>query len=95
MINLSRVHIIIEGHVQGVGFRYYIQEKAIRWNLTGWVRNLDEEKVEILAEGEKTALFELVEAAGKGPSGARVFDLLLEWMEPSGAYRHFMIAPSG
>lgn len=95
MGDLARVHIIVEGRVQGVGFRYHIQDAAKKLKLTGWVRNLDEGKVEILAEGDKKALLELVGIARNGPSRSNVIDIKTEWLEPSGGYKYFMIAPSG
>lgn len=50
------VHIFVSGVVQGVGFRYSVLKKAITQDVTGWVRNLDDGRVEILAEGTKEQL---------------------------------------
>ena len=49
-----RLHVIVEGRVQGVSFRYYTALTARRYNLTGWVRNLPDGTVETVAEGEQT-----------------------------------------
>lgn len=50
---LKQVHLIVSGHVQGVGFRYYAQMKALDHHITGWVRNRKDGSVEIIAEGEE------------------------------------------
>ena len=47
----QRVHITVDGRVQGVGFRYQCRHEAKKLGLTGWVRNLDDGRVEVLAEG--------------------------------------------
>lgn len=71
-MKLKRIHLLISGYVQGVGFRY----KAVRWanekKLVGWVRNTEDGKVEIVVEGENDAINEFVALCGKGPSGAKV-----------------------
>jgi acylphosphatase len=58
--------------VQGVGFRWFVRERAHALRLAGWVRNLDDGSVEIAAQGEPSAIDALVAAAGEGPRGARV-----------------------
>tara|TARA_B100001115_G_C15830982_1_gene414681 strand:- start:1173 stop:1448 length:276 start_codon:yes stop_codon:yes gene_type:complete len=63
---------IVNGRVQGVGFRYFVCRKARRLNLLGWVRNRPDGKVEALAEGEQSAVKEWSLAIKKGPSGSRV-----------------------
>lgn len=90
----ARVHLLVEGHVQGVGFRFYVQEKAVALELTGWVRNLHDDRVEIMAEGEHSKLEEFINQVQRGPRNALITDLQLEWMQHEGNYRRFMIAPS-
>lgn len=51
--NLKQLHLIVSGHVQGVGFRYYAQTIALAKQITGWVRNRSDGSVEIVAEGDK------------------------------------------
>jgi len=53
---MFRYSIIVSGTVQGVGYRYFVLNKAISFDITGWVRNLDDGGVEISAEGEKALL---------------------------------------
>jgi acylphosphatase len=66
------LHAIVRGRVQGVGFRYYVRERARRLRLAGWVRNLPDGAVEVLARGERDALERLRTAIAAGPPGARV-----------------------
>ncbi len=63
---------VVRGHVQGVGFRYFVQREAIRLGLLGWVRNLDDGSVEAHAEGSLTALTEFAGALHRGPRAAGV-----------------------
>lgn len=63
---------IVNGRVQGVGFRYFVCINARRLNLLGWVRNRPDGKVEALAEGEQSAVKEWSLAIKKGPFGSRV-----------------------
>lgn len=69
---LARVHIFVSGRVQGVFFRQNTFQKAKELGLTGWVRNLADGRVEIVAEGEKGKAEELAEWAKKGPLLAKV-----------------------
>ena len=54
------LHAIVEGHVQGVGFRFFVQDFAERRGLTGWVRNREERQVEVYAEGSHADLSRLI-----------------------------------
>ena len=62
----------MSGRVQGVGFRFFIEEQARRENLHGYVRNVEDGCVEILAEGDAEALERFERAVRRGPAGARV-----------------------
>ena len=63
---------MIHGGVQGVGFRYFVLNAAVRLGLRGWVRNNDDGTVELVAEGSRAALERLRQAAETGPRIARV-----------------------
>jgi len=65
-------HFTVSGHVQGVGFRWFVVREASSRGLTGWTRNLPDGRVEVLAQGEPDAVRELAEALARGPSAARV-----------------------
>lgn len=62
-----RVHVIISGNVQGVGYRYFIKREAEKLGLTGYVCNLQDGGVEALFEGEREKIEEMVEKCKKGP----------------------------
>jgi acylphosphatase len=72
------LHGFVSGKVQGVGFRQHTQEEAQRLELNGWVRNLADGRVEVLVEGEESAVRELERWLGCGPQAARVDALELE-----------------
>ena len=69
---MDTIHLEIRGRVQGVGFRWFIVEKAEQLNLAGWVRNRRDGCVEIAAAGPADALKQLDAAARQGPRGALV-----------------------
>ena len=65
-----RLHVLIDGRVQGVGFRNYAQAKADLLGLTGWVRNVGDRRVEVLAEGDLAGLSTFLEYLRRGPRSA-------------------------
>ena len=67
-----RKHWFVSGQVQGVGFRAFTYESATDLKLTGWVRNLTDGRVEVVAEGKAKVIEELLEKVKKGPAGSRV-----------------------
>jgi len=71
------LHFLIQGRVQGVGFRWYVQREAGELDLRGWVRNTEEGEVEVLASGPVEDLAELRASLRRGPRGSRV-DRLVE-----------------
>lgn len=64
--------VAVRGRVQGVGFRWFVRERARALGLTGWVRNRDDGSVEVLAQGDERSLRQLRGLLGTGPSGANV-----------------------
>ncbi|MGA2906780.1 MAG: acylphosphatase [Terracidiphilus sp.] len=66
------VHFLIQGRVQGVGFRWFVQREASELELRGWVRNTEDGEVEVVAAGEAGNLDELRVSLRRGPRGARV-----------------------
>ena len=85
----ERLHAIVSGLVQGVNFRYATQERARRFGLTGWVRNLSDGPVEVMAEGPRPALEKLREFLHHGPPAARVTGVQVEWRPASGEFTGF------
>ena len=82
---------IISGRVQGVGFRYYTQDAAIREGVTGYVRNLPDGRVEVLVEGDAATVGRVETTLWRGPGGARVDDVTVEEVTPSGKVTGFRI----
>ena len=83
--------IKVEGRVQGVGFRYSAVHAARRFRVTGWVRNLPDGRVEVLAEGEEQRVGQLLAWCRQGPPHSRV-DHIEEFTENySGGYATFSI----
>ena len=87
----QRFHAIVHGHVQGVSFRYYTLATAKTLDLTGWVRNLPDGTVETVAEGPKVQLDSLLTFLRRGPTGARVTSVDVEWSAASGVFEDFEI----
>ena len=71
-------HLLIEGKVQGVCFRHYTRQTALKNRVTGWVRNLPDGRVEVLIEGEPQAVKETVNWCRSGPEWARVDKVLIK-----------------
>ncbi len=86
-----RLRLKIYGLVQGVGFRFFIVRHATNLGLTGWVRNLSDGGVEAVAEGEEWALRELVRLCERGPIGAEVEKLDVDYEEYRGGFKDFRI----
>jgi len=80
---------VVRGSVQGVGFRYFIQRKARQLGLHGWVRNNDDGTVELLAEGSRSDLEQLMMAAEEGPRMARVQRVEVQWSGATGGLDEF------
>lgn len=82
--NPARLTALISGRVQGVGFRAYIRRHALDRQLTGYAENLGDGRVEVVAEGDKRDLEDLLVKIRTGPAHAEVEDLDVEWGEASG-----------
>ena len=89
---LSRAHLRIAGRVQGVGFRYATMLEAEARNLSGWVRNLPDGRVEVVAEGTASAVQGLVAWCRSGPRHARVYDVDIAWESPCDDLPGFHVA---
>jgi acylphosphatase len=90
-IKQSRVEIIVKGIVQGVGFRYYILRKANNLKLNGFVKNLDNGDVQIIAEGEKYLLDELINYAKVGPVSSSVESCSVVLSEFKNEFKNFEV----
>jgi len=84
---------VVGGRVQGVGFRYFAQHAAAREGITGNVRNLDDGRVEIVAEGDAEAIARFERSVRQGPVGSRVDDVFVDSRPASGRFPDFRILP--
>jgi acylphosphatase len=82
--NTERAHVYVSGQVQGVNFRGATQEEAERLGLNGWVRNLQDGRVEAIFEGDSETVQQMIDWCKSGSSSADVDDVTVEQEEPSG-----------
>ncbi|MCD6249340.1 MAG: acylphosphatase [candidate division Zixibacteria bacterium] len=90
-MNLKRVELLISGMVQGVGFRYYTYQKAQQLRVTGWVKNLPDGRVQVLAEGEREVLEEFISELKAGPNFSVIQDVNISWSESTGRFSSFEV----
>ena len=91
MKEAARVHLKVNGRVQGVYFRASTVEEARRLRLTGWVMNCPDSSVEVVAEGKREQLEKLVSWCRSGPPGARVREVRAEWEASKEEFQGFFI----
>ena len=77
-------HVYVSGRVQGVNFRFYTRQEALRLGLDGWVRNLMDGRVEAMFQGDEGSVNAVIEWCRRGPPSARVEDVQLVWETPKG-----------
>ncbi len=88
---MRRVHIIVHGQVQGVNFRRYTLQKANGLGLHGYVRNLPDNGVEVVAEGKAEKVEELISFCRRGPPSAVVTEAIVEEEKATGEKGEFKI----
>jgi acylphosphatase len=89
----ASLRVVVRGRVQGVGFREFVYMRARFLGLRGYVRNLpDMPSVEVVAEGERAGLEQLLDHLREGPRGARIDGLDVTWGEPGGRHTTFGVA---
>ncbi len=91
----ERLHAVVHGQVQGVGFRYYVLRRANRLGLVGWVANEADGTVRCVAEGPAAGLDELLGILRHGPSGARVDRVDASRGPAAGGLDGFMVRAGG
>ena len=90
-MSMTRVHMFVNGRVQGVFFRQATKVIAIKNNVTGWVRNLDDGRVEILIEGNDKCVDAVTEWCNLGPANSRVDDIQIKQEAYIGEYENFEV----
>ncbi|MBU0628631.1 MAG: acylphosphatase [Nanoarchaeota archaeon] len=88
---MKRIHLIISGRVQGIYFRHYTNIEANKLGLKGFVRNLNNGNVEVIAEGSEEKLKELIKFCRKGPDAANVDNVIIDYEEPKQEFETFSI----
>ncbi len=87
----AALHVFFSGIVQGVFFRAHTRREASRLGLVGWVRNLDDGRVEAWVEGERAAVERLLDYCSGGIPTARVEHVDFDWVRPAGEFRSFEV----
>jgi acylphosphatase len=90
-IDLASVHAVVYGYVQGVFFRSFVSQRAGELGLSGYVCNLPQGAVEVVAEGEKGQLEKLIGYLHTGPPAAKVERVAINWSGYSGKYADFSV----
>ena len=86
----KQVHIYYSGHVQGIGFRYTLQDIAENLKVLGWVENLEGARVEVVAEAEEEELSFFLEQVDQHFS-RYIQDVNIQWLPANGEFRDFKI----
>ncbi len=88
---VDRLHAVVEGDVQGVGYRVFVVRSAGPLGLRGWVRNRFDGSVEVMAEGERDSLEALLRDLRAGPRASVVREVRVEWLPATSAYSDFRV----
>lgn len=86
-----RAHILASGHVQGIGYRNFMERHARRLEVNGWVKNLHDGRVEAVLEGDEEAVRKLIGLCRRGPPFARVDDVVTKWSAATFEFKSFSI----
>jgi len=89
---MKHMQIFFEGTVQGVGFRFTTERLARRFPVTGFVRNLEDGRVEVTAEGEESSLVEFLTAIRESGMKDYIRDVEAHWSTATGCFKGFGIA---
>ncbi|WP_242524652.1 acylphosphatase [Metabacillus sp. cB07] len=91
IFDMKTIHLIVYGHVQGVGFRYFAQTSALSEKVTGWVKNKEDGTVEAVAQGTENQLESFVHTLRSGNRYARVEEIKVREADQNQAYADFKI----
>jgi acylphosphatase len=86
-----RLRAIVHGRVQGVSFRYYTRQQAQQLDVTGYVRNRWDGTVEVVAEGSRQSVDQLLSWLHRGPSMALVEKVDAQWLPCAGEFQRFEV----
>ena len=88
----DRIHVYFTGHVQGIGFRYSVKQLTLEFEVTGWVKNLPDGRVEMLAEGEHSELEAFQAAIPDAGLRRFIHKTDSDWSQGTGEFKGFEIA---
>lgn len=88
---MIRVHLIISGRVQGVGYRSSATRRANLLSLKGWIKNLPNRTVEAIVEGEEHAIDDFINWCYRGPTLAHVIEIKVEKTDATGEFPYFFV----
>jgi acylphosphatase len=91
---IVRAHVWVQGSVQNVGFRAYVEAQARQLGVAGWVRNVGYDTVEAAAEGEREKVERFVETMKAGPRASRVHESKVEWEQATSEFKTFEVRRS-
>ncbi len=86
----KQLHVFYSGHVQGIGFRYTVTEIARKMKICGWVKNLDDRRVEIVAQAQEELLEGFLEQIQQSFS-RHIRNVDTEWLPAAGEFRDFSV----
>ena len=89
MFLIKRIHAYVSGRVQAVGFRWTTLDVARQLHVVGWVKNLRDGRVEVVAEAEEDVLKEFIEYLRRGPRYAKVKGVEVKWLDSTGEFQEF------
>lgn len=92
--DLVRVHVWVQGRVQAVGFRAFVQQNAFHIGVTGWVRNVGWDTVEAVAQGTREKVERFIEMMKQGPRASRVDESRIEWEDAGDELTGFSVMRS-
>jgi acylphosphatase len=89
--DIQELHAYVNGWVQGVGYRYFVVNNALALGLRGYVRNMSEGSVEVIAQGTRPNLERLLTLLQRGPSAAEVKEIRTNWGQPTEHFSGFHV----
>ena len=88
----QRIHVFYAGRVQGVGFRMSVKQIACGYEVVGWVKNLSDGRVEMIAEGDKAELEAFLEGIASSHLNSFIHEQIVDWVEPQKNLKGFQIS---
>ena len=89
--DIQELHAYVNGWVQGVGYRYFVVNTALSLGLRGYVRNMSDGSVEVIAQGNRPNLERLLTLLQRGPSAAEVKEIRTNWGQPTEHFSGFHV----